>query len=88
MLVYDLLCWHAVECRHILEQLEQLEPRVSALDEDLSDAELEEEEEEEEEEGRDRHSPSPTHKRHASPSHRRWVAGDSFVAQKLECVYV
>lgn len=36
--------------RHVLEQTEQLEPRVSALDEDLEADEDEEEEEEEEEE--------------------------------------
>ncbi len=37
-----------IQKRNILEQTEQLEPRVSALEEDLSDVESEEEEEEEE----------------------------------------
>jgi len=42
---------HPLQRRHILEQMEQLEPRVSALEEDLSEeGESEEEEEEEEEE--------------------------------------
>ena len=50
--------------RHILEQMEQLEPRVSALEEDLSEeGESEEEEEEEEEEERVR----PTHCLYISP---------------------
>ena len=60
-----------IQKRYILEQNEQLEPRVSALDDDLSD-DLESEEEEEEEERdtttrlshRRRHSPSPAHYRH------------------------
>ena len=44
---------HPLQKRHILEQMEQLEPRVSALEEDLSEeGESEEEEEEEEEEER------------------------------------
>ncbi len=55
--------------RHILEQLEQLEPRVSALDEDLSGGESDEEEED----VRGRHSPSPTDRRHSSPSHKRYI---------------
>ncbi|XP_064386956.1 pre-mRNA-splicing factor 38A-like [Halichondria panicea] len=56
-----------IQKRHILEQLEQLEPRVSALDEDLSGGESDEEEED----VRGRHSPSPTDRRHSSPSHKR-----------------
>ena len=39
-----------VQKRHVLEQTEQLEPRVSALDEDLEADEEDEEEEEEQEE--------------------------------------
>ena len=38
----------SLQRRYILEQIEQLEPRVSALDEDLSEEEEEEEDEEEE----------------------------------------
>ena len=41
-----------IQKRSVLEQTEQLEPRVSALEEDLSDVESEEEEEEEEAEDR------------------------------------
>ena len=54
---------HTLQKRHILEQMEQLEPRVSALEEDLSE-EGESEEEEEEEEEEERVSPntlSPNH---------------------------
>ena len=55
---------HTLQKRHILEQMEQLEPRVSALEEDLSEeGESEEEEEEEEEEERVR----PTHCLYISP---------------------
>ena len=51
-----------VQKRHVLEQTEQLEPRVSALDEDLeADEEDEEEEEEEEDEEAAKVSVCPTH---------------------------
>ena len=51
MYLYVHLC---LQKRHVLEQTEQLEPRVSALDEDLEgDDEDEEEEDEEEEEEED-----------------------------------
>ncbi len=68
--IHVLCCLHVCSLvfRHILEQLEQLEPRVSALDEDLSGGESDEEEED----GRGKHSPSPTDRRH-SPSHKRYI---------------
>ena len=44
------VCVCDLQKRHVLEQSEQLEPRVSALDEDLEADEDDEEEEEEEEE--------------------------------------
>lgn len=47
--------------RHILEQNEELEPRVSALDDDLSDVESDEEEEDAENSPPPRRSPSPSH---------------------------
>ena len=78
-----------IQKRYILEQNEQLEPRVSALDDDLSDEESEEEEEpesdhEKERERYSRRSPSPSHRHHdrdrdrkrsrsRSPVHRRLV---------------
>ncbi len=59
-----------IQKRHILEENEQLEPRVSALDDDLSDVESEEEEEEAEK------SPPPRERRSSSsPSHREHHRG-------------
>ena len=78
-----------IQKRFLLEQNEQLEPRVSALDDDLSDEEEEEEEEPESDHERERErerrrSPSPSHRRHdrerdrkrsrsRSPGHRRLI---------------
>jgi pre-mRNA-splicing factor 38A len=78
-----------IQKRFLLEQNEQLEPRVSALDDDLSDEEEEEEEEpesdhEKERERERRRSPSLAHRHHnrerdrkrsrsRSPGHRRLV---------------
>jgi len=60
-----------IQKRYILEQNEQLETRVSALDEDLSDEEEDdEEEEEEEEEEEDRHK-SSQRRRSVSPPEDR-----------------
>ena len=60
-----------IQKRYLLEQNEQLEPRISALDDDLSDEESEEEEEpesdherEKERERERRRSPSPAHRHH------------------------
>ena len=52
-----------IQKRHILEQNEELEPRVSALDDDLSEVESEEEEEEEAEISPRRKSMSPEQER-------------------------
>ena len=54
-----------IQKRYVLEQNEELEPRVSALDDDLSEVDSEEEEEEEEEAGDSprRRSVSPHHDR-------------------------
>uniref|UniRef100_A0A8C8VUW7 Pre-mRNA-splicing factor 38A n=1 Tax=Peromyscus maniculatus bairdii TaxID=230844 RepID=A0A8C8VUW7_PERMB len=49
--------------RYVLEEAEQLEPRVSALEEDMDDVESSEEEEEEEEEEKLERVPSPDHRR-------------------------
>ena len=57
-----------IQKRHILEQNEQLEPRVSILDDDLSDVDSEEEEEEPEKSPSRRRSSSPSHHDH---DHRR-----------------
>lgn len=78
-----------IQKRYLLEQNEQLEPRVSALDDDLSDEESEEEEEPESDHERERErerrrSPSPAHRHHnrerdrkrsrsRSPGYRRLV---------------
>jgi pre-mRNA-splicing factor 38A len=52
-----------IQKRHILEQNEELEPRVSALDDDLSEVDSDEEG------GGD--SPPPAERRSPSPSHHR-----------------
>ncbi|KAG8548391.1 hypothetical protein GDO81_025573 [Engystomops pustulosus] len=73
--------------RYVLEETEQLDPRVSALEEDMDDVESSEEEDDEEEKGRDptpdhhrrnyrdldrpRRSPSPRYRRSRSRSPRR-----------------
>ncbi|KAE8610217.1 hypothetical protein XENTR_v10012048 [Xenopus tropicalis] len=73
--------------RFVLEETEQLDPRVSALEEDMDDVESSEEEEDEDEKGRDpspehhrrnyrdldrpRRSPSPRYRRSRSRSPRR-----------------
>lgn len=49
-----------IQKRYVLEQNEELEPRVSALDDDLSDMESDEEEEEK--------TPPPAGRRSASPA--------------------
>lgn len=78
-----------IQKRATLEQNEELEPRVSALDEDLSDVESDEEEEPESDHERDRNnrrSSSPSHRhydrnrerhrsRSRSPGHRRLING-------------
>ncbi|KAM5148524.1 pre-mRNA-splicing factor 38A [Mantella aurantiaca] len=46
--------------RYVLEETEQLDPRVSALEEDMDDVESSEEEDDEDDKGRD---PSPDHNR-------------------------
>ncbi|NP_001085218.1 pre-mRNA-splicing factor 38A [Xenopus laevis] len=73
--------------RFVLEETEQLDPRVSALEEDMDDVESSEEEEDDDEKGRDpspehhrrnyrdldrpRRSPSPRYRRSRSRSPRR-----------------
>ena len=87
-----------IQKRTTLEQNEQLEPRVSALDDDLSDEESEEEEEEpESDHEKDRHnrrSPSPSRRHHdrnrerrrsrsRSPGYRRSVSAELLLFQLL-----
>ena len=88
-----------IQKRAILEQNELLEPRVSALDEDLSEVESEEEEEPESDHERDRHnrrSSSPSHGHHdrdrnrrrsrsRSPGHRRFIIGHPIVCIMTLC---
>uniref|UniRef100_A0A8C5RA27 Pre-mRNA-splicing factor 38B n=1 Tax=Leptobrachium leishanense TaxID=445787 RepID=A0A8C5RA27_9ANUR len=73
--------------RYVLEETEQLDPRVSALEEDMDDVETSEEEDEEDDKGREpspehhrrsyrdvdrpRRSPSPRYRRSRSRSPRR-----------------
>jgi pre-mRNA-splicing factor 38A len=65
-----------IQKRHVLEETEQLEPRVSALDEDL-EANIEESDAEEEKEkpSNTHHSKSPSPP--SSPSHRRYSRSPS-----------